>query len=207
MILFLQYWRQSYSRLGLKIVFIYAIAIFLIEFFLYLDRGNLFLIQLITVVETLGFTAFLFAQINRRIVRRAVLLIGFAFVFSILLLFYINNQLKTIDSVQIGIETIIILVFSFFYLYERMNDTTTLYIYNSYHFWIVIGMVLYLSGSFFIYIYAGSLPNGEVNRYWFITNILSVIKNILFTVGIIVNSKKQKSSPTSSSDFLFGSLN
>lgn len=86
-----------------------------------------------------------------------------------------------------------------------MNDTTTLYIYSIFSFWIVTGMVLYLSGSFFIYIFADSLPVAEVEKYWVVTNILSVLKNFFFAVGIIVNSKPTKKIPDS--DFELSHLN
>jgi hypothetical protein len=153
----------------------------------------------------MSFTGFLYVQICKKVVRRSVLLVGSAFVLSTVLFSYLNSQVRTIDSIQIGIETIIILLFSFYYLYERMNDTTTLYIYSTFHFWIVLGMVLYLSGSFFIYIFADTLPKTEVNRYWFITNILSIMKNIFFAIAIIVNSKPPKTFPPS--DFRLSGLN
>ena len=110
-----------------------------------------------------------------------------------------------IDSIQIGIETIIVLVFSFYYLYEKTNDTTTLYIYSTFSFWIVIGMVLYLAGSFFIYLFASSLSKKEVAQYWAVTNFLSFLKNIFFAIAIIVNSKPTKKIPVS--DFELSSLN
>ncbi|MGZ4036474.1 MAG: hypothetical protein ACXVPQ_01525 [Bacteroidia bacterium] len=101
-----------------------------------------------------------------------------------------------IDSVPIGIETILILIFSFYYFYEQMQDTTNLFIYTRYPFWIVLGMVLYLSGSFFIYIYSSQLSQEEIRKYWIFTNIFSILKNIFFAIAIVVNASHsiQKSS-------------
>jgi hypothetical protein len=102
---------------------------------------------------------------------------------------------KGIDSIPIGVETIIILIFSFYYLYERMNDTTTLFIYNTYQFWIVLAIVLYLAGSFFIYIFASYLRNNdEISKYWIITNIFSILKNIFFAIAVYINAKPSKDS-------------
>lgn len=178
-------------------IFVYAISIFFIEILLYLDSDNLFLVHFLTVVETIAFTSFLHIQTCKKIVKRLVLSIGLLFAFMTLLLSIFSENMKLIDSIQIGIETIIILVFSFYYLYERMNDTTTLYIYSNFHFWVILGVVLYLSGSFFIYIFADSLPKNEVEKYWVVTNILSIIKNIFFAIAIVVNSKPPKSFPPS----------
>ncbi len=118
---------------------------------------------------------------------------------------YLNSNLETIDSIPIGVETIVILVFSYYYLYEKTNDTSTLYIYSTFPFWIVIGMVIYLSGSFFIYLFAASLTKADVNKYWGLTNVLGLLKNILFAIGIILNSKPTKKVPPA--DFELSSLN
>jgi len=75
-----------------------------------------------------------------------------------------------------------------------MNDTTTLFIYNTYQFWVILGMVLYLAGSFFIYIFASHLRNYDIYKYWFVTNIFSIIKSILFCIAIYVNAKPSKES-------------
>jgi hypothetical protein len=99
-------------------------------------------------------------------------------------------HVRGIDSIPIGVEAICILIFAFYYLYEQMKDVSTLFIYGRYHFWIVLGMMIYLAGSFFIYIYASQLPEKLVAQYWIFTNIFSIIKNIFFTIAIFVNGSQ-----------------
>ncbi len=102
---------------------------------------------------------------------------------------------KNIDSVPIGIETILILIYSFYYFYEQINDTSNLFIYITYQFWIVIGIMIYLAGSFFIYIFANHVDRQTLNQYWFLTNVFYVIKNILFVVAILIHVKQSKNPP------------
>ena len=189
----------------MRILFFFLIILFVVTYLTSKDTSNVFLYKLYTIVEAIAFISFLYFQlVNKRIKRIAI----FAAVFFILQSIFISFVLSgfhLIDSIQIGVETIIVLIFSFYYLYERMNDTTTLYVYSTFSFWIVIGMVLYLAGSFFIYIFADSLPQAEVEKYWFVTNILSILKNIFFTIGIIVNSKPTKKFPFS--EYGLSSLN
>jgi hypothetical protein len=148
----------------------------------------------------------LYLQIKNRLVKKTALITGIALVLFNILYPYFNTTEKYIDSIPIGVETIIILVFSYYYLYEKTDDTTTLYIYSTFPFWIVIGMVVYLSGSFFIYLFASTLSREEVKRYWDLTNFFGLLKNIFFAIAIIVNSKPPKKLPPS--DFGFsGSLN
>jgi hypothetical protein len=132
-------------------------------------------------------------------------MVGVAIIlFNIIYPFFSDNT-KLVDSIPIGVETIIILVFSYYYLYERTNDTTTLYIYSTFPFWVVIGMVIYLSGSFFVYLFSSTLSSKELHKYWGLTNIMGFLKNVFFTIAVIVNSKPTRKIPPN--DFELSSLN
>jgi hypothetical protein len=104
----------------------------------------------------------------------------------------IPEDTAIIDSIPIGIETIIVLTFSFYYLYEQMRKTTTIFIYNTYQFWIVLGMVLYLAGSFFIYIFGNYVSIAELRKFWVITNFFSILRSVFFTIAIIQHAKPTK---------------
>jgi hypothetical protein len=148
-------------------------------------------------MEFILFVSFLHFHIRRALARKALLIASICFtVFYFAFTAFAGEGLQ-FDSIQIGVETIIILVFAYYYLYERMNDTNTLFIYNTYPFWIVIGIVLYLSGSFFLYISINSLSNEEIVKYWVITNIFSIIKSILFTIAIVMHAKPTRNKLTS----------
>ena len=142
-------------------------------------------------MEVVSFVSFLHLLIEKKQAKKALVIttLVFAFIYIGITLLVKDN---IIDSIQIGIETIIILIFSFYYLYERMNDTSTLFIYNTYPFWVILGMVLYLSGSFFVYIFADSLSLADREKFWIIPNIFSIIKSILFVIAIIIHATPKK---------------
>jgi hypothetical protein len=75
-----------------------------------------------------------------------------------------------------------------------MNDTTTLFIYTKPAFWIILGIVLYLAGSFFVYLFASYLSRDELTRFWIITNIFSILKNIFFAIAVYINAKPSNDS-------------
>jgi hypothetical protein len=79
-----------------------------------------------------------------------------------------------------------------------MNDPDTLFIYNDYRFWIVLAFMIYLSGSFFIYIFANQIPKDELGQYWMFTDIFYALKNFFFSIGILVYAlqKPKKNHPT-----------
>lgn len=152
--------------------------------------SRVFLYSSFTFFEYALFAVCLYNTIKNKTFRKFIAFTSI--IFSIFLLIY-NLKVKVLglDSVPIGIETILILIFSFYYFYEQMQDTTNLFIYNRYPFWVVLGIILYLAGSFFIYIYSTQLTSQEeLNKYWIFTNIFSILKNIFFTIAIIVNANR-----------------
>jgi hypothetical protein len=196
---FIFYWKRNKPDLGLTIITVHTLISFIINYLIIIYSNKItFLYESFTPIEYLFFSAFLYLTIKNKNIRKYI--IGLSILFIIFLIFfYLANKKNTlvIDSVPIGIETILILIYCFYYLYEQMNDVSTMFIYNKYSFWIILGMVIYLSGSFFIYVFANQFSK-EINQYWFITNILSILKNIFFAIAIYLNaidtSKKKFSS-------------
>jgi hypothetical protein len=139
----------------------------------------------ITLFEFSFFTAFLFLQIQNKNFKKFIL-ISIAAFFCFLTIYTLFGPFVRIDSIPIGVETILILLFSFYYLYEQVNNPNVMFIYNQYQFWVIVGFMIYLSGSFFVYIFANQIPISEVIKYWFIIDIFLILKNILFSIAIFI---------------------
>lgn len=189
---FFLFFIKSRSQKLLWIIIIYCLYTYLTDLgLLYLTNrpSRVFLYSSFTFFEFAFFSTALYFIIKNSGFKKIILITSI--IFAIFLIFYnLSANVVGIDSIPIGVEGILILIFSFYYLYEQMKDTEILFIYSNYTFWIVIGMMLYLAGSFFIYIYASQLPDDQVAHYWVFTNIFSIIKNIFFTIAIIINSKQ-----------------
>ena len=167
------------------------ISILIIQANLFFDRTlTHFLVSFTTLSEYLLFISFIWINLKNPKVKQAIVIISALYlIFSI---FYaLTVKIKTIDTIPIGIETIIILSFSFYFLYERMNEPTTDLIYNDYRFWIILGMIIYLAGSFFIYIFSDQVDRKLFNKYLSLTYIFYALKNILFALGIWVFAQKE----------------
>lgn len=145
-----------------------------------------------TYFEYFIFTYIIWIHLKRKKVKNVI--IGLSILFVLFSTIYnIITNFTSYDSMPIGVETILILVFSFYYLYEQMNDTSTLFIYNKYQFWLVIGFMIYLAGSFFINIFANHLMGDEtLSKYWFLTNVSFSIMNILFAIAFLLFGRNPK---------------
>ncbi|HEU0109771.1 MAG TPA: hypothetical protein VFQ73_02795 [Flavisolibacter sp.] len=152
-----------------------------------------------TFVETLFFAWFFYHILEKISLKKKVRIITMLFSAGLLIYYYYTYYVLALrlqlDSVPIGVETILIFLFSFFYFFEQMNDTTSLFIYSKPSFWAVLGILLYLSGSFFIYIFANQISAKELAKYWVITNIASIVKNLLFVIALYIQANQYLKKP------------
>jgi hypothetical protein len=137
-----------------------------------------------TTVEYLSFAFIIWFFVANKKIKAAITFLSIAFIiFQIF--YYFFASFKRIDSVPIGIETILILTFLSLFFYEQFQNTQSNFMYSNAWFWIVIGIMLYLSCSFFFNILA-SVDLKSIGKYWYFTYIFEIIKNILFSIGILI---------------------
>lgn len=162
--------------------------------FLNLENIDSYLFPVFTLIETSFFSLFFYFALDKKSYKRAVqylaIIFSISMVFYYLMVYYYMGNPPRLDSIPIAIETLLMICFLLMYLYEQINDTTTLFIYTKSTFWIAIGIMLYLAGSLFIYIFTNMISLDDVSRYWMFTNIFAVIKNLMFAIGIYVEGKQ-----------------
>ena len=128
-----------------------------------------------TYLEYSFFTFFFWINIKQARFRKTILLVSFFFLCFQIIYFFVS-KLQRVDSVPVGIETILILIYIFIYFQQFFSTNRTSYIYNDPSFWIVVGVLIYLGSSFFFNILANQLSKD----YWHLTYIPEIIKNIFF---------------------------
>lgn len=152
---------------------------------------------LYTYLEYILFATLLWANITNKKIKQFIVIssIGFG-IFQIV--YFLTTSLKRLDTVPIGIETILIFLFIILFFYNFFQNSLTENIYSNYCFWISVGILIYLGGSFFLNILANHVPN--IIDYWYLTYIAETFKNILFSLSIFIlaktkfNSIKEKTS-------------
>lgn len=194
-LLFLVFFKKTKDDKGITCIAVYCFLFLLINYLADFVLPNFvhFFYSLFTYVEYSAFSYFLWLNTKHPVFKRLISYISIIFLI-LLTFYYFTTPFRSLDSVPIGVETIIILVFCFYYLYEQMNDTSNLFIYNKYQFWVITGMMIYLAGSFFIYIFANQLDTKFLQKYWFLTLVFYVIKNIFFAIGFLLNTKPKNNS-------------
>src|SRR5262245_34003841 len=143
---------------------------------------------LFTFLEFSFFSFFFWSVIKNLSFKRFIVIISCLFIpFQI---FYVTTiAQKRLDSLPIGVETIILFIYIFYFFYEFSKNTKDVFIYNHFAFWIAVGVMICLGGSFFFYILINNLHPDEVEKYGNMTYVAEVIKNLLFAFSIFLYKK------------------
>jgi len=178
--------------------FVYGIIFFLFLFFVN-DFNTVLLRKLYsssyTLLEYFFFSIILWNKIKIQKFKITITILSLLFIFFQVFYFF-NSSFFKIDTVPIGIETILLFIYILFFFYGYFKEVEDRYIYNDPSFWFVIGILIYLGSSFFIFILANHLSDKEVMKYSVLTNITEIIKNILFVIAMIMNANQpEKTTP------------
>jgi len=182
--------KLRFKRVAVAVV-IYSFIIFILLFFDdYLSSHfRKITSTFYTTVEYLCFSYIIAEVIKKKIFK--LLIVGCSVLFVVFEIFYYQvGYFHRIDSVPIGIETILIIIYTFYLFYEQFQSSDAIYVYNNYWFWLVIGILFYLGCSFFFNILASRYIE-TAQKWWFLTWIFETIKNLLFVVGIVSLSRHQ----------------
>jgi hypothetical protein len=183
----------------LKVILFYTILSFTNDALLRMmyDKNNDFLVEIslrvFTVFEYLLFATFLYLVIKSSLFKK--LIIGLSLVFLIVTFYnYNKSPNSSFDSVPVSIESILLIIYCLYYFFERMNEPQVTFIYSAYHFWVVIGILIYLSASFFLFMQADNLSQTDKKSFWIIAVLSNSLKNIFFTIAFVIKKTRTKSS-------------
>jgi len=183
--------------LWVKVLLIYVIYSFcndtaLIILDSYDNRVPIFyLLSLFTLLEYVAFAFVLYLFIDNLIARRVILILSGAFLlFCNIHVFSISSY--GFDSLPASIESILLVSFSIYVLYEQMNKPHIIFIYYEPSFWVTVAFILFFSGTFFLFILANNLSREERDQSWTINLCLNILKNVLFIIAFLYHYKWKK---------------
>jgi hypothetical protein len=183
------------KRKELWVIFIYSIYSFLNDVILFNLANKVttrLLLSTYTLAEFFLFSLFIWLIIDSRQFKKVIAIVSTLFVIFICY-YFLTTKWNFFDSVPVACESILIFTFSLYYLFEQINKPRVLFIYNTSMFWIILGFLVYLAGSFFIYTFADNLDKNDRVKFWFIPFIFNTIKNIFFSIAFSRKEAKDKS--------------
>ena len=171
---------------------LYGILFFgLLNIYEHLPNRNLRILYICvyTFLEYAVFAYLIGSSIKHKILQKIILLLSFCFL-AFQIVYYLTSDFKRLDSVPIGIETILMFIYIAFYFYNYFKIGTDRYIYHVPTFWIAIGILIYLGGTFFFNILINHVDQQQYKTFWHLTYVPEILKNVLFSVSIFIFAKQ-----------------
>jgi hypothetical protein len=181
---------KSNNRLSLKVICIYVVTAFLadtISAWYQASNGILlfYTYSIFTICEYTFFAWYTFALMTRRVLKKTIVVLS-AFFYLVSFYFFYTDDSYSFDSNAASILLLLSITYCFFILYELLNDRNILVIYQTSHFWIAIGIMIYCAGNFFLFLYVKFMNQAFLVDVWDITRLSNIMKNILFTIAFII---------------------
>jgi hypothetical protein len=194
-VFFLLFKRNSKEK-TLRVIFFYIVYCIINEalgYYFHQIRQNTFILfDIFTVVEFSLFVLFYYYALSEGFMKKAIFPIWLCFlIFASIHLFLVNN-LNTFDSITSGVETILIILMCIYYLVVQIKGSNNLVVYSTTNFWTIITFLIYLCGTFFLYIMAENMiDNKNFQRHYLIINsAFNVLKNILLSVAMLMKTNQ-----------------
>ena len=110
-------------------------------------------------------------------------------VFGLIDYFFITNE-KTFNSITASVQAVLIIGLCLYYFFDQLKQPTPMVINTSINFWIIIAFLIYLSGTFFLYLMAENMIKDRAfyKQYAIINSSFNVIKNVLLSVAMLMKS-------------------
>lgn len=184
------------SKTRLKDKFMVLLALYGVLFFALLflyenfeaNIPNNYFQGVYTILEYSFFSYLFWINIHSKPFKKLIIIVSL--LFFLYQFFYITSvKFERLDSISIGIETILVFIYIFYFFYEFSKNTKEFFIYNHYGFWLAVGIMIYLGGSFFFYILINYLDENEVDKFANLTYVADIIKNLLFAFSVYIYKK------------------
>jgi hypothetical protein len=173
----------------LWIIFIYIIFSFLSDVIQskFLGEKYAFLgSSLFTIVELIIISYYFFTVIQTPLLKKCILAAS-SIISLYLFVIFIQSDKKNFDSFSASLESITFIIFCLLYFYEQINKQDQFFIYSSPNFFIVLGIMIYMSGTLFLFVMANNFSEIERNKYWVINDVSNIITNISFSIAFWQN--------------------
>lgn len=155
-------------------------------------QAETILFAFFTVIEYLLLAYYLYISLNNKIFKRVLISSSIIFLASAFITLYsnlfLNKGQPTFDSIPVAISALILIIFCILYLFEKIQNPEIDFIYSKPSFWIVVGIMIYFSGTFFLFLQYANLSDQEQENFWIINLICIILKNTLFSISFTLSN-------------------
>jgi hypothetical protein len=93
------------------------------------------------------------------------------------------------------VENISFLALALYYYYEQVIKASSPLVYQEPRFWVVTAYLIFIAGTFFLFLYIPSLHRGEELKYYVLNYVFLIIRTVFLSIAMFMkhnNLPKQK---------------
>ena len=186
-----------------KVFFIYTILIAILVIvgfsllYIYKSKENYYLVVRVYNIIEYSLIAYFFSfYIKSNFVKKLLLFSTIGY-FLFCLYNFLKENIPAMPFIPLSVEHILLLIFIIYYFYEIMQESVVEPIYQKAIFWISVAFIINSAGNFFLFLYSKNSFNDEVfkKQYTIIYTTVTVIKNLLLCLSILIKEKKDSLPP------------
>jgi len=118
-----------------------------------------------------------------------IILTGVALLIVLFNLIFIES-IWEFPSISNTVLSVLLIFFSLAYFYQLLNRQEFIHIEKQGLFWINAGVLFYFSINLFLFMLFKRIISAHLEEYYMIHNIVNIIANILYSVGLLCKPQK-----------------
>jgi uncharacterized membrane protein (GlpM family) len=202
-LVFLAFWRRNQNTFSFLIFFYCLFSLFtdiarsiqpIFNLLPDFQHKDVILLSTFTIVEYFLLVTYVYLLLSNKKVKSS--LIGGSVIFLIVALLNIVRNIRSdipeFDSVPIAVSSIILIIGSISYFFECIQTPDVTFIYSKPNFWVIVGIMIYFAGTFFLFLQYDNLSDDEKVNFWTINLICFVLKNIFFSISFTLKPENQQ---------------
>lgn len=157
-------------------------------------KTDFYLLSTYTIIEYILLSTYLYILFRKKLLKRVLIIFSIFFlIISIGNLIFINHLAPgEIDSIPLAVSSLILISGSIIYFFESIQNPDVTFIYSKPSFWVVVGIMIYFSGTFFLFLQYENLSEIDKENFWIINMICFILKNIFFSISFILKPENQQ---------------
>jgi hypothetical protein len=180
------------------VIFLFCLVSIFFDFFLSFSKQAIdhryFIWNIFSIVEYLFIGYFFYIILDYRLIR--VLIWVFSLFYLLYFLFYLKFELTKFDSQLSAVESVLFLILSLVYFMNIMKPTVepAKNIFTPV-FLIVVGLLLFVSSTLFLFVVTSYLSEKEMAQFWIINTYANILTSFIFSAAFLLLYIQKKSPP------------
>lgn len=163
-------------------------------FFQNFPKIDFIFLSIYTIIEYILLSVYIYNLLRNKILKNVLLLLSVLFLVVAFgnLMYSYNLKSSEIDSIPLAISSLILISGSIIYFFETIQNPEITFIYSKPSFWVIVGIMIYFSGTFFLFLQYENLSENDKENFWIINMICFILKNIFFSISFILKPENQQ---------------